>query len=177
MSWALKLFTSECKLPFTFTYPLTEGVVRAPQMTSKLPSSICLCSPLLSGTWRPLFLSVLSSLLFHTVPCKMVLASSVNGRHVHTTAVSVSLRWSGGLCVVRLPAASWQRLSRWQHGLCIRCVVSCGSASFFFFFLSLSLFSSVCAVLKSILGLEPSLDTTEPRYLKRVTVSSFCLFL
>ena len=34
----------------------------------------------------------------------------------------------------------------------------------------------VCAILKSISGLEPSSDTTEPRYLKLVTVSSFCPF-
>ena len=30
-----------------------------------------------------------------------------NGRHVPTTAVCVSLRWSGVLRVVRLPAGSW----------------------------------------------------------------------
>ena len=34
----------------------------------------------------------------------------------------------------------------------------------------------VCAILGSISGLEPSSDTTEPRYLKLVTVSSFCPF-
>ena len=34
----------------------------------------------------------------------------------------------------------------------------------------------VCAVLESISGLEPSSVITEPRYLKLVTVSSFCLF-
>ena len=34
----------------------------------------------------------------------------------------------------------------------------------------------VCAILESILGLEPSSVTTEPRYLKLVTVSSFCPF-
>ena len=33
-----------------------------------------------------------------------------------------------------------------------------------------------CAILESISGLEPSSDTTEPRYLKLVTVSRFCLF-
>ena len=32
----------------------------------------------------------------------------------------------------------------------------------------------VCAILESISGLEPWSDTTEPRYLKPVTVSSFC---
>ena len=34
----------------------------------------------------------------------------------------------------------------------------------------------VCAVLKSISGLEPSSVITEPRYLKLLTVSSFCPF-
>ena len=33
-----------------------------------------------------------------------------------------------------------------------------------------------CAILESISGLEPSSVMTEPRYLKLVTVSSFCLF-
>ena len=35
----------------------------------------------------------------------------------------------------------------------------------------------VCAILESISGLEPSSLTTEPRYLKLVTVSSFCPFI
>ena len=34
----------------------------------------------------------------------------------------------------------------------------------------------VCAMLQSISGLEPSSDTTEPRYMELVTVSSFCPF-
>ena len=34
----------------------------------------------------------------------------------------------------------------------------------------------VCAILESIFGLEPSSVITEPRYLKLVTVSSFCPF-
>ena len=34
----------------------------------------------------------------------------------------------------------------------------------------------VCAILESISGLEPSSVVTEPRYLKLVTVSSFCPF-
>ena len=33
----------------------------------------------------------------------------------------------------------------------------------------------VCAILERISGLEPSLVITEPRYLKLVTVSSFCM--
>ena len=35
----------------------------------------------------------------------------------------------------------------------------------------------VCAILESISGLEPSSVITEPRYLKLVTVSSFCPFI
>ena len=35
----------------------------------------------------------------------------------------------------------------------------------------------VCAILESILGLKPSSVITEPRYLKLVTVSSFCPFI
>ena len=34
----------------------------------------------------------------------------------------------------------------------------------------------VCAILESISGLEPSSVTTEPRYLKLVSVSNFCPF-
>ena len=34
----------------------------------------------------------------------------------------------------------------------------------------------VCAILESISGLEPSSVITDPRYLKLVTVSSFCAF-
>ena len=34
----------------------------------------------------------------------------------------------------------------------------------------------VCAILESISGLKPSSVITEPRYLKLVTVSSFCQF-
>ena len=36
--------------------------------------------------------------------------------------------------------------------------------------------AAVCAYLESISGLEPSSVVTEPRYLKLVTVSSFCPF-
>ena len=36
--------------------------------------------------------------------------------------------------------------------------------------------ADVCVILESISGLEPSSVITEPRYLKLVTVSSFCPF-
>ena len=43
---------------------------------------------------------------------KTILQGTVKGgrRHDHTTAVCVSLPWSGGLRVVRLPAGSWHGL-------------------------------------------------------------------
>ena len=67
---------------FTFPYPLTAGVVGAPQMTSSPTFSILLCSPLAAGTW-PVHSLMLSSFFFFylpyilppsSVPCKMVLA-------------------------------------------------------------------------------------------------------
>ena len=39
-------------------------------------------------------------------PARWFQPDLMNGRHDHTTAVFVSLRWSGGLRVVRLPAGS-----------------------------------------------------------------------
>ena len=35
----------------------------------------------------------------------------------------------------------------------------------------------VCTILESISGLEPSSVLSEPKYLKLVTVSSFCIFI
>ena len=64
----------------------------------------------------------------------------MNGRPDHSTTVCASLRWSSGLRVARLPAGSWHGIPRWLHGLCMRCIVSCGSTSFpwlVFFFGSL----------------------------------------
>ena len=71
-----------------------------------------------SANSRPVHSLALSSHLFvclpcllppFTVPCKMVLDKS-DGRE---TAVCVSLRSSGGLRVVQLPAGSWHGLHRW----------------------------------------------------------------
>ena len=118
---------------------LTSRVVGAPQMFSNQVSSIFLCSPLPSRTWRTpglsipwWFLPTSSSVCLVFFPLSLCLArwfwpDLMNGRHVHTTAACVSLRWSGSLCVVRLPAGSWRGLPRRQHSLC---VVSCGSTSF-----------------------------------------------
>ena len=111
-------------------YPLTARVVGAPQMISQPVSSIFFpvlhCHHLANS--RPVHSPMLSShhflclpclLPLFIVPCKMVLARPVdrtdlmNVRHDHTTAVCVSLPWSGGLRVVRLPAGSWHGLLRW----------------------------------------------------------------
>ena len=103
-------------------YPLTARVVGAPEMISQPVSSIFSCSPLPSGTWRTPGLSILwcclpnsSSVCLVFVPLSLCLArwfwpDLMNGRHVHTTAVCVSLRWCGGLRVVRLPAEFWHGL-------------------------------------------------------------------
>ena len=103
---------------FTFTYPLTAGVVGAPQMTSQPVPSSFLCSPLPWGTWRTPGLSILWCCLlasfsvclvffpFSLSPARWFWPDLMNGRHNHTTSVCVSLRCSG-LRVVRLPAGSW----------------------------------------------------------------------
>ena len=72
---------------------------------------------------RPVHLLMLSSHLPLCLPCllppftvprKMVWPDLMNGRQVNTTAICVSLRWSG-LRVVRLPAGFRRRLPRWKH--------------------------------------------------------------
>ena len=106
----------------TITYPLTARVIGAPQMTPQPVSSI------FSVLHHLLGLGKLQACPFHDVfpplffclPCllhqqmKMMMSSSflslclarwfwpdlMNGRHVHTTSVCVSLWWPGGLCVV-----------------------------------------------------------------------------
>ena len=68
---------------------------------------------------KPAHSLMLSSHLFFCLLC--LLPSSLclarwfwpdlmNGRHVHTTSVCISLPWSGGLHMVQLPAGSWHRL-------------------------------------------------------------------
>ena len=88
---------------------------------------------------RPVHSLMLSSHLFLCLPCLLSSLSLclarwfwpdlMNGRHDHTNGICVSLQCSG-LRVVRLPAGSCHILPRWQHGLCMKCVVSCGSTSF-----------------------------------------------
>ena len=97
-------------------------VVGAPQMTSQPVSSIFVCSSLLSGTWRTQGLSVpwcclptsfsvclvfFPLSLFHA---RWYWPGLMNERHVHTIPFCVSLRWPGGLRVVRLRTGSWHRL-------------------------------------------------------------------
>ena len=91
-------------------------------MISQPVSSTLPCSLLLSGTWRtpfpdvvfpPLPLSALSSSPFHSALQDGFWPDLMNGRHDRTTAVCVSLRWSGGLRVVRLPAESLHGFPRW----------------------------------------------------------------
>ena len=108
---------SYCIPSFIFTYPLTAGVVGAPQMTSRPVSSIFLCSPLLSGTWQTPGLSIPRcclptsfSVCLVVFPFSLCLArwcwpDLMNGRLVHSTSVCVSLRQSGGSSCG--PTACW----------------------------------------------------------------------
>ena len=62
--------------------------------------------------------STSSSVCLLFVPLSLCLArwfwpDLMNGRHDHKTAVCVSLQWSGGLRVVRLPGGFWHGLPRW----------------------------------------------------------------
>ena len=115
-------------------------------MTSHPVSSTFLCSPLPSGTWQTPALSIPTSfpvcLVFYPLslcPPRWLWLDLMNGRLVHTTSVCVSLRWSGGLRVVRLPAGSWHRLPTMvRRSLCgpIACWIlaqtsSKGSVSYF----------------------------------------------
>ena len=110
---------------FIFIYPLPARVDGAPRMISQPASSNFPCSPLPSGTWWTPGLSIpwcclptSSSVCLFFFPLSLYLArwfwpDLMNGKHDHTTAVCDSLRWSGGLLVVQLPAGSWHGLPRW----------------------------------------------------------------
>ena len=123
--WKLQLALPWCK-GFMFShfiiiiiiYPLTARVAGAPHMISQPVSSIFPCSPLPSGTWQtpglsiPWCLPTSSSVCHVFFPFSLCLArwfwpDLMTRRHVHTTAVCVSLWWSGGLRVIQLPAGSW----------------------------------------------------------------------
>ena len=106
-------------------YHLTVRIVGAPQMILQPVFSIFPCSPLPSGTcqtpglsipWCCLHTSSSVCLVFFSLSlclAKWFWPNLMNRRHDHTTAVCVSLQWSGGLCVVHLPAGSWHGLPRW----------------------------------------------------------------
>ena len=106
-----------CNTIIIISNSLTVRVVGAPQMTSQPASSIALCSPVPSGTWWTPCLSIpwcclpnYCSVCLVFSPLSLCLArwfwpDLMNGKHDHTTAVCVSLRWSG-LHVVRLLAGS-----------------------------------------------------------------------
>ena len=105
--------------------PLTARVVGAPQMISQPVFSIFPCSPLPSATcripglsipWCCLPTSFFVGLVFFPLslcPARWFWPDLMNGRHDHTSAVCVSLRSSGDLHVVQLPAGSWHGLPRW----------------------------------------------------------------
>ena len=94
--------------------------------------SIFACSPVhFLMMSSHLFLCLSCLLTPFTVPCKMFSARPDEREDDHTTAVCVSLRWSGGL---RGPIACWiltrtSSLITWS--LCdIHSIVACGSTSF-----------------------------------------------
>ena len=98
-------------------YPLTARVVGALQMisqgTSFLNFSLFSTALLDLANSRPVPSS--SSVYLVFFPLSLCLArwfwpDLMDGRHDHATAVCVSLRWSGGLRVVRLPVGSWHGL-------------------------------------------------------------------
>ena len=105
--------------------PLTARVVGAPQMILQPVFSIFPCSPLPSGTCRTPGLSIpwcclptssfVRLVFFPLSLCRArwFWPNLMNGRHDHTTAVCVSLRSSGDLHVVHLPAGCWHGLPRW----------------------------------------------------------------
>ena len=118
------VFASFALFIIIIIYPLTASVVWAPQMILQTVFSIFPCSPLPSGTLQSPGLSIpwcclptSSSVCLVIVPLSLSLARWVwpdlmNGRHDHTTAVCVSLRWSGGPRLVQLPAGPWHGLPR-----------------------------------------------------------------
>ena len=106
-------------LPASFAYPSTAGSLGHPPPTS--PHQVFsnfLYSPLPSGAWRTTGLSDPSCCLPTSFSARLVFfilslclarwfwPDQMNGRPVHTTSVCVSLRWSGGRRVVRLPSGS-----------------------------------------------------------------------
>ena len=99
-------------------HPLAATVIGVPQMISQPVSSIkkkkknLFCTALWDlPNSRPVHSLTLSSHLFLCLPylpptLTVPWLDLMNGRHDHTTAVCVSLRWSGGLRVVPLPTGA-----------------------------------------------------------------------
>ena len=110
---------------FTTSFLHFFSVLRCPLGLDELQAC-----PFPDVVFPPFPLSALSSSPLSLCLARWLSPDLMNGRHVHTTAACVFLRWSEGLRVVRLPAGSWHGLPCWWHGLCRRCVVSCGSTSF-----------------------------------------------
>ena len=77
------------------------------------PSSLCLLPPF-------------------TVPCKMILAGQTWWTGVITIALQFASLYDGQEVFVwsDMPAGSWHGHPRWQQGLCMRYIISCGSSSF-----------------------------------------------
>ena len=130
---------SDCNLSYVIILsiiinPLTARIVGAPQMILQPVFSIFSCSPLPSGTcltqglsihWCCLPTSSFVRLVFF--PLSLCLArwfwpDLMKGRHDHTTAVCISLRLSGDLHVVQLPAGTWHELfkiyKKWEKKIC-----------------------------------------------------------
>ena len=105
--------------------PLTARVVGAQQKILQPVFSTFPCSPLPPGACQTPGLSIpwcclptSSSVCFVFFPLSLCLArwfwpDLMNGKHDHTIAVCVSLRFSGCLHMVQLPAGSWHRLPHW----------------------------------------------------------------
>ena len=123
--WLIIIISIIIIIVIIIIYPVTARVVGAPQMISQ---PVFCIFPLFStalrdlANSRPVHYLMLSSHRFFclpclpppfNVPCKMVLAGPDGLRRVHTTSVCVSLRWSGGLRLVGLPAGSCHGLRRW----------------------------------------------------------------
>ena len=106
-------------------YPLPAKVVGAPQMISHqfprlFPVLHCplglgelQACPFPGVVFPPHLLSALSFSPLSLYLARWPKPDLMNGRHDHTTAVCVSLRSSGDLNVVQLPAGSWHGLPRW----------------------------------------------------------------
>ena len=96
---------------FTFTYPLTTRVVRA-QLS--FATNFLRFSQFSTALWDLVNSRPVHSLMLSPQPLLLsTLSDPMNGRHVHTTEICTSLRWSGGLRVVRLLAGSWHGFLRY----------------------------------------------------------------